>query len=152
MLYRAELIYILILWNYHKSAGMLSCGPLYSGTSLHQSVHFGIMQGKVMILNISFYISESRFIRKGSNGTGFKHMTLSKEHFCVGMGLLLVFSGEVKVDIWFLIPVESKECLKWYVMSVFFHHCAALGAGLIRHVHSGTALHKYLMHFLRLKV
>ena len=136
MLYGAELIYILVLWNYHKSSGMLSGRSLNTGTSLYQSVHFRIMQSNVMVFNIFFYISECRFIGKGSYGSCLEYVSLSEKDFRIRMGLLLIFSREVKVDIRLLVAVKSKECFKGYIVAVFFHHCSAFRAGLIRHIHS----------------
>ena len=50
------------------------------------------------------------------------------------MGLTLIFSGKVKVDIRLLIPLKSKERLKGDIKSILFKGCAAHWAGFVRHI------------------
>ena len=152
MLYGTEFINILVLRHDHQSSGVLTRRPFYSGTALHKPVHLRPVQIEPMILHISLYISERGLVGKGSYCSRLKDMSLSEKLLGIGVRPLLVLSGKVKVDIRFLVSVKAKERLKRYVVSVLFHHSSAFWAGFVWHIHTGTALHKYLMHFLGLKV
>ena len=136
MLYRAEFMYISVLRHNHKTAWMLSRCSLYTCTASNKTVYLRIVQYKMMVVHISFYITVGCFIRKRAYCSGLENMALAEKHLCIGMSLLLVFAGKVKVNIRLFVTVESEEGFKRNVVSVLTHHCSALRAGFVRHVHS----------------
>ena len=54
------------------------------------------------------------------------------------MGAWLVLSREVQVNIGYLVPVKSKEGLKWNILTVLAQLVAALWTVLIRHIEART--------------
>ena len=52
------------------------------------------------------------------------------------MGIGLVFTREVKIDIRLLITLESEESLKRYIKTVLYEFFAAYRTHLIGHVHT----------------
>ena len=73
-------------------------------------------------------------------------MVVSEDGFGEGVGSGLVFSGEVQVDIGYLVAFESQEGFKRNVLSVSADHFPALGADLVRQVKAGmdgTVVHPF---------
>ncbi|GFI61970.1 hypothetical protein IMSAG049_01141 [Clostridiales bacterium] len=145
-------MYVLISWYYHKSARMLARCPFYSLAAAHKSVHFCIMQRNVVLLHIFLHISIGGFVCQSSYCSSLKNMPFAKKRFRIVMRLLLILPRKVKVNVRFLVPVKSKKCFKWYVVSIFFKHCSAHRAFFVRHINSRASLEKYLLNLIRFKI
>ena len=92
-----------------------------------------------MFFQILFHITVSRLLRKCANGSGAKNMIRPEKYFGIFMGLCLIFSGEVQIDIGrFFVSREAKKGFKRNIKTVAVHRGAAMRAGFFRHVCSAT--------------
>ena len=87
---------------------------------------------------IILYKAESGLVRQCADGSGAEGMTRAENHLGVIMGMALVLTGEVQVDIRLLIPLESKESLEGNVKSLFIQRMSADRTNLVGHVTAGT--------------
>ena len=67
-------------------------------------------------------------------------MSCTKEEFYILMGIGLMLTREVKVDIRLFVSKEAKECLERDILSVLTHNSSAFGTVPDRHVKAGTIL------------
>ena len=134
VLYRGKGIDFLAQGKYDNTARVLSRGAAHAHAALHDPVDLAIALPCPPLLIILLHITESRLIRQCADGAGTEGLPLSKNDLGVIVGLTLIFTGEVKVDIRLLIPLKSKEGLKGNIKPVLFKGCTAHGTGLIRHI------------------
>ena len=97
---------------------MLSGGSVYSDTSLKDTIDLTSSLMYSMVLKVILHITISRFICKGANGSCLEGLAFTENNFCITMGFRLIVSGEIQIDIWLLIPLESQEGLKWNIKSL----------------------------------
>ena len=115
---------------------MLSCGTANTGASLYNTVDFTVTFMHTALFKIVLHITERSFLRKSTDGSCFECLALTKDNLCVSVGICLVFTGEVKVDIRLFISLESKERFERNIKSLFLHLRSALRADLVRHIAS----------------
>ena len=84
------------------------------------------------------YITESRFLRNGTNGPRTEYIFTSENFFNKFVSPRLIFTSEVQVDIRFLIPVESQEGFERNIISFPSHGRSAQRTHLFRHVTSAV--------------
>ena len=150
VLHRGKGIDFLAQRKHDNASGVLSRCPSHSHAALHNAVNLAVSFPGSPFLIIFLYISEGRLVRQGAYGSRAEGLTLSKDNLRIIMGLALVFTGEVKVDIRLLVSLKSQEGLKGDVKPVLFQRCAAHRAFLVRHIASGHA--GELLHFFGIKV
>ena len=143
MLHRSEWVDIFPVRKYNNSSRMLSGTSADTGTSLNNPVNFASSLSCSPLFKIVLYISECGFIRKGTDGSRLEGLTFSEYNLCIMMGIGLILSWEVQVNIRLLISFESKEGLKGNVKALFGHPGAALWTDPVWHIasrHTGKSL------------
>ena len=90
-----------------------------------------------MILVVPFDIAIGGLQLDRAYGACLKGLSFAEYLFGIGVGLGLVISGKIQIDIRLLIALESKEGLKGDIESVFYKRLSAYGTDLIRHVTAG---------------
>ena len=138
MLYRREVIHIVITGHNHHAAGMLTSGTLDSSAANRKAVDFSRAVYQSPFFQILLYIAIGSLIGYRGNGAGLKHVVPAEQLFCITMGRGLVFPGEVQVDIRCLVSVKSQEGFKRDVMAVPVHLCTAFRTVLRRQVEAGA--------------
>ena len=147
---RGKGVNFLPMGKHNDSARMLPCCPPDTNTALYNSADFTISFSDPMFFIIIFHITESRFISQGTNGTCPKGLTLAEDDLRIIMGLTLVFSGEIQVNIRLLVPLKAQEGLKGNIKSVLCQGEPAHRANFIRHIaacHTGK-----LFYLIRIKI
>ena len=120
MLNRRKIIDIMIGRNDQYSAGMLTGCSLDLKTAGDQIVDLGIGTHSSMLFQIMPDHTVCGLLCQSSHGTGTINMIFTEHFTYIGMSLGLIFSGEVQIDIRFLIPVKSQENFKGDLLSVLF--------------------------------
>ena len=146
MLYRCEFFDFLAFWQNNDSSRVLACGTPNACASLNYPVDLAVPLVLTMLFKIIFHIAESCFFRKSTDGSRLKGLPFSKNNLCVFMGVCLIFTGKVKVNIRLLVSLKAQEGFKWNVKAFFDHFCAAVRAVFVRHV---TACHSAEFFYLR---
>ena len=127
------------------TARMLSRGTPHAHTALDDPVDLTVPFPVPALFIIVFHITISCLIRQRTDGSRPEGLSLSENNLRIIVGMALVLTGEVQVDIRLLISLKSKERLKWNVVSVLFQHGPTHRAFLIRHITSGhTGVFLYL--------
>ena len=144
MLYRCKRIDVLAYGKYDDSAGVLTGSSSDTYKSLQHSVDltFSLPLPKSVIELL--YITVCRLVCQTCNGSCTESLPVSENNLCIFMCLTLIFTGEVQINIRFLISLESKECFKRNIESVLIHHMSAFRTSFIRHIASrfpGKRLH-----------
>ena len=134
MLYRREVVDVVLLWNDDYSAGVLTGGSLNARTSVSQTLFLSLVKSNTSLLEVFHYVSVCILFGDCAESAGSEHVLRSEEHFRVLVHLALYVSGEVQIDIGRLVPLETEEGLKRYVVSVAYHRRAAFGAVFRRYV------------------
>ena len=150
MLNRRKGMDFLSVGQHHDTARMLACGTAHAHTALHDPVDLTVPLVLASFLVIILHITEGRLVRQRADGSGPEGLSLSENHLGVFMGLGLIITGKVQVDIRLLVSLESQEGLKRDVKAFLFQRRPADRAGLVRHVTAGCS--RIFPHFLRLKV
>ena len=135
---RCKVINIHVVRDNNDSARVLSSRPLDSGSSLRQTLNFCVSVELPVVALIALDKSIGRLSRNGTNSTSPKGILRTKDIPHVQVGAWLIFSGEVQVNIGYLVPVKSKESLKWNILTVLAQLAAALWTVLIRHIKART--------------
>ena len=129
---------------------MLSGGTTDTCASLHDPVDLAVSLVHTTLFVIIFHITERCLIRQRTDRSGTESLSRTKDYFCIFMCLTLILTGEVQVDIRFLVSLESKECLKWNIKAFFQHLCPTFRADFIWHVTSGHS--SEFFDFRRIKI
>ena len=140
MLNRSKLLNLFSHRKYDNSSRMLSGSPSHTGAALDNTVNLTVTLMYSTFLIIIFHIAKGCFLSKCTNGACLEGLALSKNNLCISVGIRLIFSGKVKVNIRFLISLKSQECLERNIKSLFLHFGSTFRAYLIRHIttcHSG---------------
>ena len=117
---------------------MLSSRPLDSGSSLRQTLNFGVPVELPVVALVALDKSIGCLSRNGTNSSSPKSVFCTKDIPHIQMGARLILSREVQVNIGYLVPVKSKESLKWNILTVLAQLAAALWTVLIRHIKART--------------
>ena len=144
MLYRGEGVDLLAMRQHDDTARVLARGPAYADAALYETVDLRTSLIDALLLVILLHHTEGRLVREGTDGTRLEGVAVAEDDTGVGMGLRLVFTGEVQVDIRLLITVEAEEGLERNIEAHTVQLRAALRALLRRHVaarHTGVLLH-----------
>ena len=139
MLHRGEGIDVLTVRQYDDTAGMLSGGSVNTGTSCNDTVDLTVTFMYTLFFVIVFYITKSGFFRQRTYGAGTEGLPRAENYFRIFVGLTLVLTGEVQVDIRLLISLKSQKGLKGDIKSLFFQRFSAHRTVFIRHITAGTA-------------
>ena len=121
------------------TARMLPGTPSDPCTSKHDPVDLTFALTLSPLGKIILHVSERRLIRQRSDGSGPVCLSGTKDDFRVLVGITLIITGEIQVDIRFFIPLKSQERLERNVESVLLKRLAADRARLIRHIPSAAS-------------
>ena len=135
---RCKVINIHVVRDNNDSARVLSSRPLNSGSSLRQPLNFCVPVELPVVALIALDKSIGRLSRNGTNGPSPKGILRTKDIPHVQMGARLILSGEVQVNIGYLVPIKSKEGLKRNILTVLAQLVTALWTVLIRHIKTRT--------------
>ena len=91
-------------------------------------------------LKVVLDIAISCFVCHCRDGTGLIGLSVAENDFRIFVGLTLVFTGEVQVDIRLLVTLEAQEGLEGDVKAVLLEFSAASGAHFTGHVDAAFAL------------
>ena len=122
-------------------AGVLAGGALYAHAALHQAVLLRVAALDAPLLQVLAHIADRRSCPPGVPMVPARNTCPVAEklhHLVVGLGL--VFSGEVQVDVGHLVPGKAQEYLKGDVEAVLHQGASAQGAILVRQVHAHLVL------------
>ena len=140
MLNRSKFLNLFSHRKYDNSSRMLSGSPSHTGAALDNTVNLTVTLMYSTFFIIIFHITKGCFLGKCTNGTCLEGLALSENNLCISVSIRLIFSGKVKVNIRFLISLESQECFERNIKSLFLHFGSTFRAYLIRHIttcHSG---------------
>ena len=98
---------------------MLAGGTAHAYTALNNTVDLAVSLPGSPFLIIFLYITESRFIRQCTNGSCTESLALTENNLRIVMGLTLIFTGEIEVNIRLFISFKSKEGFKRNIMAFF---------------------------------
>ena len=99
MLYRCKFINFFSIGKNDDTAGMLSGGSVNTGTSCNDTVDLTVTFMYTLFFVIVFYITKSGFFRQRTYGAGTEGLPRAENYFRIFVGLTLVLTGEVQVDI-----------------------------------------------------
>ena len=92
------------------------------------------MQHRPLLFGVFADKADGRFIRHGGDGTGLKDVVLAEQRFRVAVGVALVLTGEIQIDIRRFVAVETQKGFKRNGVAVAVVFGAANGALLRRKV------------------
>src|SRR5699024_1590696 len=116
MLDGGEIINLMLMGHNNDTARVLSGGSLYAGTALRQPFHLTAAFVNPPLFKIFHHIAVGGLFRQGTDSPGTEGGTFPKDDLHIFVGLRLVFSGEVQVNIRLLVALESEECLERNIM------------------------------------
>ena len=149
-LHRCKGIDFLPNGKHHNSSRVLSGGPSYPHTALHNPVNLTISLVDAPFLVIPLHIPKSSFICQSTDCPGTEGLSLPKDHLRVIVSLTLIFSGKIQVNIRLLVPLKAQKGLKRNVKPCLHKRCIALRTFPVRHV---AACHTAeLPYLLRIKI
>ena len=139
MLYRRKAVDLLAQRQNDDAAGVLARRPVDAHTARRDPLDLTASFSNAFVFKITPDITESRLLRHGTDGARPERLPGTENDLRVFVGITLVFSGEVQVDIRLLVSLESQERFKGDVEPVLFQRCAAHRTRFIRHITAGTA-------------
>ena len=134
MLHRAEVVDLHSSWHNHHTAGMLAGSALDAGTSRRQSGLLSPVHHSTLAFGVFLYKADTGFLRHRGNGSGFEHVILAEQGFCIPMSVALILTGKVQVDIRGFISVKAQKGFKGNIMAIPVVGSAALRTVFIRQV------------------
>ena len=138
MLHRAEVLHILIVRDYHQTAGVLAGGAACAHAAKGQPVFFRPAGHDAVFLQILLHKAVGSLFRQRTDGTRPEHLGLTEHFDGVTVSPGLIFAGEVQVDIRHLAAAEAQEGLKGNVKAVLHVFGAADGTHLVRHIRTAA--------------
>ena len=150
MLNRGKFLDFFAHRKYDDTSRMLPCCTPDSSASLYNSINLAVTFMHAALFKIVLHITECSLLRKGTDGSCFEGLAFAKDNLCVSVGICLVFTGEVKVNIRLFISLESKKSFERDIKSFFLHLCSALRANLVRHIASCHTC--IFLYFRRIKI
>ena len=139
MLYRSKFIDVMTVRKHHNTAGMLPGTAPDPGAAYRDPLNLTAALPLLTFLIIILYKSISRLVSQRADRSRLKSVSFTEQDFCVFMGLCLIISGKVQVDVRLLVSLETEECLKRNIKAGFNKRLAAHRAVLIRHVKSAAS-------------
>ena len=140
VLHRAEIIDFLVAGDDHHAAGMLSGGALDIGTAQRQPFFFRPGHLLFPLFQVLEHKAVSGFFRHGTHSAGLEHMALAEQLKGVAVGLSLVLTREVQVNIRDLGAAVAQKGFKGDVEAVLVQLRAADRAGPVGQVRSAAVL------------
>ena len=139
MLYRSKFIDVMSVRKYDNTSRMLPGTAPDPGAAYRDPLNLTAAFPLLTFLIIILYKSISRLVSQRADRSRFKSMSFTEQYLCVFMGLCLIISGKVQVDIRLLVSLETEECLKRNIKAGLNKRLAAHRAVLIRHVKSAAS-------------
>ena len=118
---------------------MLSGRSTHADTTADNTVNLTVSLVDAALLVIILHITKRSLVRKRTDGSRFKRLSLTKDNLRIFMCLTLILSGEVKVDIRLLVSLKSEECLERNIKSFLRQWFAASRTDLIRHIAAASS-------------
>ena len=135
VLHRTKIVDFISLRHDDDPSGVLPRGSLDANAAADQSFQFRTAYGDSFPLQIFCRISESGFFCQRADCSGTEGMPLTKQHFCIFMGVALDVSRKVQVNIRRLISIEAQKGFKRNIVAVPDHiRRTAFGAILCRQI------------------
>ena len=138
MLYRCEVIDIVLRGYNYDTSGMLTCSTLDTDESGHHMRELSLRYLYLSLLEVLVYVAPRRLICESTDSARAEHVSLTEELLGVLVDSALYVTREVKVDIGRLVTLKSEEGLKGDIVSVLIHPLAALGTLFVRQVKAGA--------------
>ena len=136
VLYRREVVDLVIVRHNDHSARVLRRGALYSGAAYRKALHLCVVEFNAALLAVLLYEAICCLILNCGNSTRLEHVILAEQFFGVAVYLTLDLAGEVQVDIRRLVSLEAKERFKRYIVAVADHINAAVRTVFLGEVES----------------
>ena len=136
VLNRGELIDFIFLGHNDHAAGMLTGGALDACASDGQTVFFRVAALNAALLHVPGDIAEGCLVGERGDGACTEHMVMTKELFDIMVSLVLVFTGEVQVDIRHFVAFKPEEDLERNIKAVLDQRTSADGTVAVRQVHA----------------
>ena len=127
-------------WQNDDSTRMLAGTAADTGTARQQALDLTVALGDPFIFKIMFHIAVGGLVGHGRYGACLEGLLVAENDLGVGVGFGLVFSGEVEVDIRFLIPLEAQEGLERNIKTILVKLLSAVGALAAGHIDSALTL------------
>ena len=137
MLHRRKGIDILSDGQNHDTAGMLPRTSAHPRHPHGEPLYLALAAVFLSFLEIIFHIAESRLVRQRCDGSRPVCLAGAEDDLRIFVGLGLVLSGEIQINIRLLISLEAQEGLKGDIKSVFVQFFPAHRTVFIRHVNPG---------------
>ena len=134
MLHRGKGVDLLSQRQHNDAARMLSGASSDSRTARDDPVNLTGTFLIATLLVIIFHVAKGGLIRQRGDGSGAEGLSGAEDYLRIFMGLTLVFTGEVQVDIRLLVALEAEEGFKGNVKAVLFQQFSADRAVFVRHV------------------
>ena len=150
MLNGGEGVDVLPVGQNDDTARMLARGSSNPHTALDNPVNLTVALPVSPLLIVILHIAVSRLVRQRTDGARPVGLSFSKDNLRVVVGLTLVLTGEVQVDIRLLVSLEAQEGLKGDIVPVLHKRLPADRTQLIRHITAGHT--GEFLHVLRVKV
>src|SRR5699024_10644020 len=112
---RSKVIYFQILRDNDNSTRMLASGTFCACTSFYKTIGFGVFVDKLFIRCIPFDIAVRCFLCDGADRTCSVDIVFTEKNFCVIMGYRLILTGEVEIDIRYVVAFKTEKCFQWNV-------------------------------------
>ena len=133
--------------KHHDAAGVLSRGTAHLGAAHGDALHLRPAHaGDAVLLVVPEHIAVGGLVLHGADGPRLVGLALAEDHLGVGVGLGLVISRKVQVDIRLLVSLKAQEGLKRNVKAVLDELFPTDGAYCIRHV-AARLVGVFLHHF-----
>ncbi|MNN19875.1 hypothetical protein D3C81_1331310 [compost metagenome] len=125
-----------VIRNYDNTAWMLTRASLHSGTTGCETIQLSSAPMLLMLFFIFFGKAECCFLSDCTYCSRPEHIFLTKHNLCKIVGLRLILTGEVKIDIGNLITLKTEEGLKRNILSFSLKFITTIRTILIRQVKS----------------
>ena len=135
-----ELVDLIFLRHNDHAARMLTRRALYADAARHQAFLFGIAGLDAALLKVLCHIAVRRFVREAGNRARAENVIVTEQLLHVMVRAVLIFAGEIQVDIGNLIAFKAKENLERDIEAVLGKRFAADGTVLIRQVDANLIL------------
>ena len=134
MLHRGKGVDLLSQRQHNDAARMLSGASSDSRTARDDPVDLTGTLLVAALLIIVFHIAKGGLIRQRGDGSGAEGLSGAEDYLRIFMGLTLVFTGKVQVDIRLLVALEAEEGFKGNVKAILFQQFSADRAVFVRHI------------------
>ena len=136
VLHGGELADVVLLGHDDHAARVLTGGLLHALAAGGEAFLLGVAGLDAPLLEVLGHVAVSGLFRQTGNGASAEDVILAEELFHVMVGAVLIFAGEVQVDIGHLVALEAQEDLEGDVKAVLGQVLAAEGAVLVRQVNA----------------